>query len=126
MHIAFDFRHYLSDVDSSVTLCEFPELVSGFRQRFLVNPDKDTVFALAKRESQELEFLVRVDLGNVALFPVDLQLQLSFQVPDTAFQQSSCRSLTLAEQYDVVSVPDDRYSPFLVFVVEFIQVYVCQ
>ena len=91
-----------------------------------MNPDKDTVFALAKRESQKLEFLVRVDLGNVALFPVDLQLQLPFQVPDTAFQQSSCRSLTLAEQYDVVSVPDDRYSPFLVFVVEFIQVYVCQ
>ena len=82
--------------------------------------NKDSIFALAKRKSQKLEFPGRIDFSNVTFVSVDLQF--AFQVPDTAFQQCHGRSFTFTKQYDIIGVSDHRHASSLVFMVKFIQV----
>ena len=86
--------------------------------------DKQAVFPFAICKTQKLKFLLCVDFGNMTLVPVYLEFQLAFQVSNTAFQQSSGCPFTLAEQYDIIGLPDDRYSSSFVLMVEFVQINV--
>ena len=91
-----------------------------------MDTNEQSILSFAVCEAQKLEVLRRIHLGDMAFVPVHPQFQLSFQIADAAFQQPFRRSLTFAQQYDVVRIPDHWHTSPFVFPVKFVQVHIRQ
>ena len=91
-----------------------------------MNPDPDFSLVPSECKSQKLEVLSGCYPRNPAFIPVHLQLQFPFQVACTAFQQPLRRPFAFAKKYDVIGIPDCRYSSPLELLVKLMEVDIRQ
>ena len=80
------------------------------------------ILALPEREAQKLKISDRVHADHFALFRVQLQLELPFQVAFARFQKPLSGPLALRQNHDVVRIPDHLHASPCHLLIVFVQI----
>ena len=118
----FNFLHHHADVSALTAGSQFFQLLLCFLQGLCMGADKHSASPLSECKAQELKISLCVHTYNFALFPIHLELELSFKIISAGFEQTPRRSRRSGKHDDVVSIPNHMYSPALHLVVKFIEI----